>query len=95
MAACTDWHQAAAYNPSEPHIAWLTAVYPAVRKDAASRPLECVQRAGDVLYVPAGWYHATINLGDTIAVAQRRSIYPTDSGRDLADRSVRGTLPLP
>ena len=63
----------AAYNPTVPHISWLQDVYPTVRLDPTARPLECIQRAGDVVYVPAGWYHATVNLGDTIAVAQRRS----------------------
>lgn len=27
------------------------------------RPLECVQRAGDIMYVPAGWSHSTMNIG--------------------------------
>jgi len=31
-------------------------------------PLECVQRAGQVLYLPAGWKHATVNLGEAVGV---------------------------
>ena len=27
------------------------------------RPLECVQRAGDIMYVPSGWNHLTMNIG--------------------------------
>ena len=43
------------------------------------RPLECVQRRGDVLYLPRGYSHATLNVGETIGlggqaafVAERR-----------------------
>ena len=39
---------------------------------SAARPLECIQREGELLYVPEGWYHATVNLGDTVAVASQR-----------------------
>ena len=33
------------------------------------RPLECVQTAGTVLFVPEAWWHATINLADTVGIA--------------------------
>lgn len=36
----------------------------------AQRPLECIQRAGDVIYVPEDFGHAVLNLHDTMAVAQ-------------------------
>lgn len=42
--------------------------------DVASGPprvLQCVQRPGDVVYVPEGWHHATLNYGDTLAVARQ------------------------
>eukprot|EP01034_Spumella_vulgaris_P024386 gene24386-30728_t len=32
------------------------------------RPLECVQRPGEVLFVPDRWAHMTINIGETIAI---------------------------
>ena len=32
------------------------------------RCAECVQRPGDIVYVPSGWFHATVNIGDTAAV---------------------------
>jgi hypothetical protein len=31
----------------------------------------CTQHAGDLLFVPGLWNHATVNLGETIAVAWR------------------------
>ena len=58
---------AAGYNPSLPHLTWLRRVLPTLAAD--SRPLECNQQAGDILYVPSGWHHATINVGDTAGIA--------------------------
>lgn len=31
--------------------------------------MECVQGPGDVLYVPARWSHATINIDECIGMA--------------------------
>ena len=39
-------------------------------------PRECVQRAGDVVYVPAGWLHATNNLNDCVGVAVDHPVAP-------------------
>lgn len=46
---------------------WLEIVYPTL--DRAHAPLECIQGPGDAVYVPAGWYHAVINLADSLAVS--------------------------
>ena len=32
-------------------------------------PLECVQGPGELLYVPSGWAHATINLDECVGLA--------------------------
>ena len=32
-------------------------------------PLECVQEAGEVVFEPAGWHHATLNLADSVGLA--------------------------
>jgi hypothetical protein len=37
------------------------------------RPLECVQRAGDIMFVPAGWTHGTMNIGDTVGIGGQSS----------------------
>lgn len=33
------------------------------------QPIECVQHAGEVVYVPSMWSHATINLDECIGLA--------------------------
>ena len=32
-------------------------------------PLECITGPGEVLYLPGDWYHATLNVADTIGIA--------------------------
>lgn len=40
-------------------------------KDAnGTTPLECTVRAGEVLFVPRGWWHAVLNLEESVAVTQ-------------------------
>ena len=57
-------------NLFQPKSQWLERVMPALPLE--TRPLECLQRAGDVLYVPENWGHAVWNDPDRdgkIAVA--------------------------
>ena len=58
------------FSPWETHIEWLDVVSPSLaQKD---RPLEVTQRPGEVLYIPEGWYHATVSLSDlTVAITQQ------------------------
>ncbi len=35
---------------------------------------DCVQRAGELIYVPRGWAHMVINIGDTVAVVSERGL---------------------
>jgi hypothetical protein len=57
------------FDPRRPHLEWLRTVLPTL--PPAARPLECVQRAGEVLFIPRNWFHATLNMGETVAVAQQ------------------------
>ena len=42
--------------------------------ESGNEMLECIQRPGEILYVPEGWYHATLNYGETLAVAQQARV---------------------
>jgi len=44
----------------------------AFKKEGGGKLLHrCVQRAGDLLYVPEDWLHAVLNLGETIALGKQ------------------------
>ncbi|OLQ08303.1 JmjC domain-containing protein 8 [Symbiodinium microadriaticum] len=43
-----------------------------------SPPLTCVQTAGDAIFVPDGWSHATINVESTLGVAWQRTVSSSD-----------------
>jgi hypothetical protein len=65
---------------------WLSDFYPGLMtlpEGNLARPLECVQLEGELLYVPEGWYHATVNLGDTVAVASQRSHDQSTAASDM------------
>jgi len=55
------------YDAPEPFV-WLTENYPFL--DTSKKPFECVQQAGEIIFVPSGWWHATFNLEDCVAVTQ-------------------------
>jgi len=75
-------------NPLQSVFEWFTNVYPlfgaakvpSVRARIAQppeggpgyRPLECVQRPGDVVYIPQGWVHQTLNIGETVGVGAQQ-----------------------
>eukprot|EP01006_Ploeotia_vitrea_P008747 TRINITY_DN20912_c0_g1_i1.p1 TRINITY_DN20912_c0_g1~~TRINITY_DN20912_c0_g1_i1.p1 ORF type:complete len:499 (-),score=42.25 TRINITY_DN20912_c0_g1_i1:1354-2628(-) len=46
---------------------WLTDAYPNLDPEVA--PIECVQQAGELLYVPESWFHATQCLEVTSGIA--------------------------
>ena len=51
---------------------WLQQEYSTHSKalfSGGETPIECVQSAGDALFVPNGWAHATINVDFSVAVA--------------------------
>jgi len=73
------------FNPLQPVSQWLDKVLPQLEglpkpslpfqgaRGMGFRPLECVQRAGQVLYLPNGWVHQTHNMGQTVAVGGQAS----------------------
>lgn len=41
------------------------------------QPIVCLQKEGDLLYLPDGWNHLTINVGETIAFGGQSSYFPS------------------
>jgi len=51
-----------------PGPVWIATVAPALR--AKGVPVfECIQEAGDALYIPHGWGHAVLNLKTSVGFA--------------------------
>ena len=34
------------------------------------RPVECIAEAGDVVFIPCGWWHTVLNVDDSVAITQ-------------------------
>ncbi|KAG2679855.1 hypothetical protein I3760_11G071300 [Carya illinoinensis] len=50
-------------------IEWFMNFYGAT-KTWKKKPIECICRAGEVIFVPNGWWHLVINLEESIAITQ-------------------------
>ena len=70
---------------SPPSASWYCEIYPKLLPH--ERPLEIMQRPGDIIYVPAGWWHLVLNLDDTLAFTQN---YVSPSNFPLALSEMRG-----
>lgn len=55
------------YNSAQTVSKWYKQNYHRIEQH--EKPFECTQYPGEIMYVPEGWYHATINIGQTIAIA--------------------------
>lgn len=53
-------------DPLHNFSTWLRSVLPTLPADR--KPIGCLQSMGEVLYMPAGWVHGTMNVGETIGV---------------------------
>ena len=53
-------------------VGWFTHILPrCLASDWPHGPvLQCIQQPGEVIFVPAGWWHAVLNLDATLAVTQ-------------------------
>lgn len=51
------------FHPQENLHDWLRDIYPSLTMNDA-QPIEILQNAGDIVYVPEGWYHATRTISD-------------------------------
>jgi len=59
------------YDAPEP-MKYYTEVYPTISNYSGpqGKPIECILEAGEMIYVPTGWWHMVLNLSESIAVTQ-------------------------
>uniref|UniRef100_A0A7S4ERC8 JmjC domain-containing protein n=1 Tax=Chrysotila carterae TaxID=13221 RepID=A0A7S4ERC8_CHRCT len=72
---------------------WYRAFYPSLarRRGTATGPREAVVRAGEILFVPRGWWHTALNCMPTIAITQ--NYVPESSARHVLDYLSSGDAP--
>eukprot|EP00808_Paulinella_micropora_P031873 g74186.t1 len=47
---------------------WFTHLYPTL--GPSQRPIEIIQEAGEIVFIPSGWWHSVLNLSDTVCYTQ-------------------------
>lgn len=47
---------------------WWSLIYPTLAPQ--DKPIEFIQGPGDLIFIPSGWWHAVLNLDETLSVTQ-------------------------
>jgi oxalate decarboxylase/phosphoglucose isomerase-like protein (cupin superfamily) len=51
-------------------LKWFLEEYRYLPTDQKKRPIECILEAGEMIFVPSGWWHQVLNLEESIAITQ-------------------------
>lgn len=64
-----DTHGNLAYDVTAAHLR-DKGLFP--QSDKACQPLEIIQEAGEIIFVPSGWHHQVYNLVRTLTITMRK-----------------------
>ncbi|XP_067684698.1 uncharacterized protein [Haliotis asinina] len=79
-------------SPGYGQLDWYHNLYPNLT--TKEKPMECIQEEGEILYLPEGVYHGTINIGDTIAIGIQKKHAVTDAMKYIYEESAEINLRL-
>jgi hypothetical protein len=81
------------FNEYYPLLTDLPKPYQYEQEDFSKgfRPLECVQRPGDILFIPSLWSHMTLNIGETVGIGGQEAL-STESRQALFNISLPFSL---
>eukprot|EP01025_Chloroclados_australasicus_P011274 TRINITY_DN1487_c1_g1_i2.p2 TRINITY_DN1487_c1_g1~~TRINITY_DN1487_c1_g1_i2.p2 ORF type:complete len:176 (-),score=6.70 TRINITY_DN1487_c1_g1_i2:429-956(-) len=57
------------FDPDESSLWWLQRYYPSLPDKDRMQMQECIIKPGEILYFPSDWWHATVNIGETVFVS--------------------------
>lgn len=57
------------FDPNETSFVWVHKHYNATRSKLGDRLYECTLRPGEVLYIGHSWWHATLNIGESVFIS--------------------------
>jgi ribosomal protein L16 Arg81 hydroxylase len=49
---------------------WFVNFYKETKKKDAYKPFECIQKPGELLFIPHAWWHQALNFEESVAVTQ-------------------------
>jgi histone arginine demethylase JMJD6 len=57
-------------NEDDEAIMYFRNIFPRIKLKYGVKEMIFIQKPGDIVFVPGGWWHVVVNLTDTIAVTQ-------------------------
>lgn len=51
-----------------PSAEWIRQMYPRVKEEVRAHGADCIQHAGEMMFVPNKMMHMVVNIGDTVSV---------------------------
>ena len=70
-----------------PIARWVNEKLPALR-ESGNGPIELIQRAGEMIFVPAQWAHAVLNVADVVGVSAQLVSTPAQQLQQVRQAGV-------